>query len=125
MKRMIAGFAVAAMSASLAFAADDPMASRYGNTVVVSGPDGKEVGRAYYDADHKVVRKMPDGKEIKGTWALDGAKLCVTQVEPAPAKPEEAKTCTDFPGAKKVGDSWEVTLPTGVKLKATLQKGRP
>lgn len=124
MKRILAGFAVAAMSASLAFAADDPMASRYGNTVVISGPDGKELGRAYYDADHKVVRKMADGKEVKGTWAMEGAKLCFTQVDPAPAKPEEAKVCTDFPGAKAVGDSWEVVTPGG-KLKATLQKGRP
>jgi hypothetical protein len=124
MKRILAGFAVAAMSASLVFAADDPMASRYGNTIVISGPDGKEVGRVYYDADHKVIRKMADGKEIKGTWAMEGAKLCFTQVDPAPAKPADAKQCTDFPGAKKVGDSWEVTTPMG-KLKATLQKGRP
>jgi hypothetical protein len=123
MKRILAGFAVAAMSASLAFAADDPMASRYGNTIVISGPDGKEVGRVYYDADHKVVRKMADGKEVKGTWAMEGGKLCFLQTDPAP-KPEEAKQCNDFPGAKAVGDSWEVTTPMG-KLKATLQKGRP
>jgi hypothetical protein len=51
-------------------------------------------------------------------------ELCFTQVDPAPAKPADAKQCTDFPGAKKVGDSWEVTTPMG-KLKATLQKGRP
>lgn len=124
MKRILAGVAFAALSASLAIAADDPMASRYGNTVVITGPDGKEVGRVYYDADKKVVRKMADGKEIKGTWAMEADKLCFTQVDPAPAKPEEAKQCTPFPGAKNVGDSWEVTTPQG-KLKATLTKGRP
>ncbi|MEQ1752917.1 MAG: hypothetical protein ABL973_02150 [Micropepsaceae bacterium] len=124
MKRILAGFAVAAMSASLALAADDPMASRYGNTVVIAGPDGKEVGRVYYDADHKVVRKFADGKEVKGTWSMEGANLCFSQTEPAPATPAEAKQCAPFPGAKAVGDSWEVTTPAG-KLKATLQKGRP
>jgi hypothetical protein len=125
MKRILAGFAVAAMSASLALAADDPMASRYGNTVVVSGPDGKEVGRVYYDADHKIVRRFPDGKEARGTWAMEGANLCFNQTEPAPATPAEAKQCQPFPGPKNVGDSWEVNLPGGVKGKATLQKGRP
>ena len=96
MKRILAGIAVAAMSVSLAFAAADPMASRYGNTIVISGPDGKEVGRVYYDADHKVVRKLADGKEVKGTWAMEGANLCFTQTDPAPATPAEAKQCTPF-----------------------------
>ncbi|MFN8949496.1 MAG: hypothetical protein ACK6DM_03065 [Alphaproteobacteria bacterium] len=123
MKRIFAGLAVAAMSVSMAIAADDPMASRYGNTVVITGPDGKEVGRIYYDADKKVSRKMADGSEVKGTWALEGGKLCFSQTMPAP-KPEEAKQCSDFPGAKNVGDSWEVATPQG-KLKATLTKGRP
>lgn len=124
MKRILAGVAFAAVSASLAIAADDPMASRYGNTVVVKTADGKEFGRLYYDADHKAVRKMANGQELKGTWAMEGANLCFTQVEPAPAKPEEAKQCAPFSGAKNVGDSWEVTTPQG-KLTATLQKGRP
>ena len=123
MKRIFAGLAVAAISVSMALAADDPMASRYGNTVVVTGPDGKEVGRIYYDADKKASRKMADGSEVKGTWALEGNKLCFSQTAPAP-KPEEAKQCSDFPGAKNVGDSWDVVTPQGT-LKATLQKGRP
>ena len=123
MKSIFAGLAVAAMSVSMALAADDPMASRYGNTVVITGPDGKEVGRIYYDADKKASRKMADGSEVKGTWALEGNKLCFSQTAPAP-KPEEAKQCSDFPGSKNVGDSWDVVTPQGT-LKATLQKGRP
>ncbi len=123
MKRIFAGVAVAALSASLAFAADDPMASRYGNTVVIKGPDGKELGRTYYDADKKVTRKFADGSEQKGTWSMEGGNLCFNQTEPAP-KPAEAKQCLPFPGPKNVGDSWEVTAPQG-KLTATLQKGRP
>lgn len=123
MKRILMGVAAAALSATLAMAADDPMASRYGNTVVVKTPDGKEFGRLYYDADHKATRKMANGQEIKGTWALEGNNLCFMQTEPAP-KPEEVKQCAPFSGPKNVGDSWEVTTPQG-KLTATLVKGRP
>lgn len=120
MKRIFAGLAVAAMSVSMAIAADDPMASRYGNTVVITGPDGKEVGRIYYDADKKTTRKMADGSEISGTWSLEGNDLCFTQTAPAAAP----KQCQPFTGAKAVGESWEVTTPQG-KVKATLTKGRP
>lgn len=120
MKRILAAVAVAAFGASLAIAADDPMASRYGNTVVITGPDGKEVGRIYYDADKKTTRKMADGSEASGTWSLEGNDLCFTQTAPAAA----AKQCQPFSGAKAVGESWDVTTPQG-KVKATLTKGRP
>jgi hypothetical protein len=70
-----------------------------------------------------VTRKFADGNEQKGTWSMEGANLCFNQTEPAP-QPAEAKQCAPFPGAKKVGDTWEVTTPQG-KLTATLQQGRP
>ena len=125
MKRILAGIALAALSASLAFAAADPMASRYGNTVVAKGADGKELGRTYYNADSTYTRKTADGKESKGTWKMEGDKICLTQTEPAPEKPDMAKVCLPFPGEKKIGDSWDVTLPDGTKATASLQKGRP
>jgi len=124
MKRILTAVAVAAFSATLAMAADDPMASRYGNTVVAKGADGKEVGRTYYNADGTMSRKTADGKETKGTWKLEGDKVCITQTEPAPPA-NTAPTCLPFPGAKNVGDSWDVTLPDGTKVSASLQKGRP
>ena len=66
MKRILASVAVAALSVSFAFAAvEDPMSSRYGNTVIAKGADGKEVGRTYYNADNTYSRKTPDGKETK------------------------------------------------------------
>ena len=82
MKLILAAVAFAA-SAAMAIAADDPMASRYGNTVVAKAADGKEAGRTYYDADGKYTRKTPAG-ETKGTWKIDGANICLTQTEPAP-----------------------------------------
>ena len=122
MKRILAAAALAAFSASFAIAADDPMASRYGNTIATTTADGKPAGNAYYNADHTMSRKTPDGKEMKGTWKLDGDKLCITQTDPAPA-PDMKPTCLPF-AQHKVGDSWDVTLPDGTKLKATLKAGR-
>ena len=123
MKRILAGMVVAALGVSMAVAADDPMAGRYGNTVVTTSADGKEAGRSYFNADGTFSRKTAAG-EIKGTWKLDGDKVCITQTEPAPPAGTPA-TCIPANGGKKVGDSWDVTLPDGTKLKATLQQGRP
>ena len=124
MKRILTAVAIAAFSVSMAMAADDPMASRYGNTIVAKGADGKEVGRSYYNADGTLTRKTADGKETKNTWKMEGDKICITQTEPAPPA-AMAPVCLPFPGAKKVGDSWDVALPDGTKVTATLQKGRP
>lgn len=124
MKRILMGVAALALSTTLAIAADDPMASRYGNTVVAKGADGKEVGRSYYNSDGTLTRKTADGKETKNTWKLENGKVCITQTDPAPPA-TMAPVCLAFPGEKKVGDSWDVTLPDGTKVTATLQKGRP
>jgi hypothetical protein len=124
MKRILTSVAFAALGVSLAFAAADPMASRYGNTVVAKTADGQEVARTYYNADGTYSRKTADGAESKGTWKMDGDKLCATQTEPAP--PAGAGTlCLPFPGPKTVGDTWEATLPDGTRLTVTLQSGRP
>jgi hypothetical protein len=125
MKRILAGLALVAFGYSIALAADDPMASRYGNTLVIKGADGKEIIRLYYDQGGALSTKMADGKTTKGTWKLEGDKICVSQTEPAPEKPEMATQCTPFTGARKVGETWEVTRPDGTKLTATLQQGRP
>ena len=124
MKRILASAALLAFSASFAIAADDPMASRYGNTVVAKTADGKEAGRSYYNADGSMTRKTADGKESKGTWKLDGGKICITQTDPAPAANMAGPVCLPF-APHKVGDTWDVALPDGTKLTATLQQGRP
>jgi hypothetical protein len=125
MKRIVTGIALAIMSLSFAHAADDPMASRYGNTLVVKGPDGKEVIRLYYDAGGSYSGKTADGKAVKGMWKMDGDKLCITQSEPTPDASMTGPQCTPFSGAHKVGDTWDVTRPDGTKFTATLQSGRP
>ena len=125
MKRILVSIAVAAVSFAAAHAADDPMASRYGNTLVIKGADGKEVARLDYDADGKLSTKLADGKTTKGTWKMDGDKIFVTRTEPPPDAAMSGPECTPFTGAHKVGDTWEVTRPDGMKVTATLQQGRP
>src|SRR5215475_5065101 len=98
MKRILTGVAFAIMSLSFAHAADDPMASRYGNTLVIKGPDGKEVIRLYYDAGGALSTKTADGKTTKGTWKLEGDKICVTQTEPAPEAAMSGPQCQPFTG---------------------------
>jgi hypothetical protein len=124
MKRIMIGIA-ALMSLSLAHAADDPMASRYGNTLVIKGAEGKEVIRLYYDQNGGYSAKSADGTMEKGTWKMEGDKICVTQTEPPPEAGMLNPSCVPFSGARKVGDTWEVTWPNGRKVTATLQKGRP
>jgi YD repeat-containing protein len=125
MKRILASIAVAAVSFAAAHAADDPMAPRYGNTLVIKGADGKEMIRLYYDQGGVLSTKAPDGKTTKGTWKLEGDKICVTQTEPKPEANMAAPQCSPFTGGHKVGDTWEVTRADGTKLTATLQSGRP
>ena len=93
--------------------------------LVIKGPDGKEAIRLYYDAGGAMSTKTPDGKTTKGTWKMEGDKICVTQTEPAPPADMAAAQCQPFTGAHKVGETWDVTRPDGTKLSVTLQQGRP
>jgi len=90
-----------------AFAADDPMAGFYGNTIVSSG--GAVQLRTHYHADHTFdfagsmafVRR-----NFKGTWALDGkGNLCRTYIGSVPPQTSNPN-CTPFV-PRKVGDVWQ------------------
>jgi hypothetical protein len=120
MKRILAGIALATFSASLAFAADDPMASRYDNTVVLKMADGKET-KLHYNKDGTLGVTQPDGTKGTGKWKLNGDKLCVTPDAGPTAGKEQ---CSAFTAGKKVGDSWEQTLADGSKAQVSIVAGR-
>lgn len=120
MKRILAGVAIAAFTATLAFAADDPMASRYGNTVVVKGADGKDT-KLHYNQDGTMTVIQPDGAKGTGKWSMKGDKLCVTPDAGPTAGKEQ---CNPFTAGKKVGDSWDQTLADGSKVKISIVAGR-
>lgn len=100
--RMIAGLAFAlALSATAAAAADDVMAPRFGNTIVITNANGGK-STISYNADHTF--KASNGLiSIGGTWKLDKGQLCRTYdfTIPGRANPE-----CDPVTPHKVGDTW-------------------
>ena len=90
MTKYLVAASLAALFAAPAFAADDPMAGFYGNTIVSKG--GSATLRTHYRADHTfdfTGSMVFLSKTFRGTWALDGkGKLCRTYIgDPPPDTP--------------------------------------
>jgi hypothetical protein len=111
----IAAFA-AAMMAGPALAAD-PMASAYGNTVVITYGDGTAVS-LFINEDGTYTGSSPMG-ESAGTWAISGGQTCFTQTSPQAGEPSCSKTVN-----KGVGDTWQATGQGGAPVTVTIQAGR-
>ncbi len=120
MKRILLGVAAIALSASLAVAADDPMQTRYDNTVTVTDAKGG-VTKLHYNKDGTLGVVLPDGTKSTGKWAIKDGKLCVTPDAGPTAGKEQ---CNPFDGTKKVGDSWEIPAADGTKSKVAIVAGR-
>ncbi|MDP2259785.1 MAG: hypothetical protein Q8J89_08735 [Caulobacter sp.] len=105
----------AAMLAGPALA--DPMATAYGNTVVITYGDGTTVN-LYVNEDGTYTGSSPMG-ESAGTWAVSGNQTCFTQSSPEPGEPSCSKTVS-----KNVGDSWQSTGQGGAPVTVTIQEGR-
>ncbi len=120
MKRILLGAAVLALSAGAALA--DNLAGYYGNTVVITAPDGK-VSKARVNADKTYATTLPDGTVVQGTWAWKDDKVaCFTQVTPPPAA-GQAPLCLPI-DAHKVGDNWSLKDKDGKETKYTMQAGQ-
>jgi hypothetical protein len=101
------------------FAADDPMASRYGNTTVALDPDGTTT-RLFYRADHSFVAKRADWQS-DGTWAIENSKLCLTYKITCPLVGDKECVSSE-PHA--LGDVWihgvrHITLVAGMAMTDT------
>ena len=95
---------------------DDVMASRYGNTTVLTDPDGS-VSRVYYNADH-TFKASKGWFSVGGTWKVDNGTICLTFDIAVPGLPNP--DCNPIV-AHKIGDSWKsgtgnvtVTLVQGI-----------
>jgi len=102
-KIVLTSLAAFALAATVAVAADDVMASRYGNTTVSTDSKGVET-KVYYSADHTFTTKQGT-QSGKGTWKVDGGNLCLTFETPPPGAPNPL--CSPA-AAHKVGDTWTV-----------------
>ena len=114
--RLLATLAIAAtMLAGPALA--DPMATAYGNTVVITYGDGTTVN-LYVNEDGTYTGSRPMG-ESAGTWAISVSQTCFTQSSPEPTPDSCSKTVS-----KNVGESWQSTGQGGAPVTVTIQAGR-
>ena|SRR5258707_3948278 len=115
MKRIILGAALLAAMSVPAFAGDEIMASRIGNTTITKDAAGTE-NHIYYNADHTYTGKQGTFM-FKGTWKIDGGTICLTSDPPIPNTPNP--TCAPI-SEHKVGDTWTAG-PYTVSLVAGIQ----
>lgn len=102
MRIVLAAAAALLLSATAAFAGEDVMASRIGNTTVTTDASGMS-SKIYYEADNTFTGAAAD-QELAGTWQLKGAQVCLTFTSaPPPGYPETI--CTPV-SARSVGESW-------------------
>lgn len=107
--RVLLVAAVVVSAAGPAWAAS--MEPRFGNTMLGTRPDGT-VLKLYYNKDHSFSGEIqpagsPQAFETRGTWRLDGGKLCVTPM--GPDGQAGAESCAVLKG-DKVGDKWQTTV---------------
>lgn len=118
-KIILSSLAAIALAATAATAADDVMASRYGNTTVSTDAKGVEA-KVYYNADHTFTFKSGE-QSGKGMWKVDGSNLCLTYDAPIAGIPNPL--CLPVT-AHKVGDTWttgEGDQKRTIKLVAGIQ----
>ena len=98
-------------TASMALAADDPMATTYGNTVISKNTKTGATASLLFNADGSYITKATgqDGKplEIPGKWATkdNGATLCLTQQIGTNPPAENCSPLSVHP----IGEHWTVT----------------
>jgi hypothetical protein len=84
-----------------AMAADDPMATRIGNTTLVIQPSGAAV-HMLYRADHSFVAKSARG-QVVGQWTLANGSLCLQFKTPVAGIGDKECGPAD---SHAVGDVW-------------------
>ena len=125
MNKLIPPLAAAALLAPLAaHAADDAPAAipanvkaTFGNTLFTIDPDGR-ARKIWFTPDGNWTGLSRTGKDLAGTWKMDGEKVCLKQSKPS----LPFGLCQTFPADLKVGGG-EVTDPSGKSGKLKLVKG--
>lgn len=113
-----AAAAVLALAAFAGPALADPMASVYGNTVVITYPGDAKV-KLFINADGTYTGAAPDGTASAGTWSFQGDQTCFTQTAPAAAPASCSPTVE-----KHVGDTWTGTGQGGAEVSISIVEGR-
>jgi hypothetical protein len=115
MRAMILSAVLLVAASMPAFAGDEVLASRFGNTTITKDAQGNE-RRVYYNADHTFTGKQGDAS-FSGTWKIDGGTICLTTSQAIPGLPNPICTPVE---AHAVGDTWTAG-PYTVSLVAGIQ----
>ena len=97
--RNLAILAVLSFVLSNAPAFAETMDAMFGNTVVVTQPNGA-ADRYYFEADGSFREHSHDGHDYAGHWVRRAGQVCLSLPE------RSQEDCADIPLDKKVGDSW-------------------
>jgi hypothetical protein len=116
MKKLAALIATGVLMCSGAAFAQAMMQTAFGNTIVVTEPNGVQV-RYFFNADNTFSLQTPDGQTVSGAYAIEGDQICLT-----PAGGERA--CTQYVGDKNVGDTWTQAGTDGSQITVALVAGR-
>jgi hypothetical protein len=100
-------FLAAVLATGAGTANADPMQSFYGNTVVITYPNGVKAKLHVKDGGaYDLV--LPDGTTANGVWAIEGDQFCTTRMTPAP-QPKQCRPAI----SRTVGDRWDEDTPNG------------
>ena len=113
--------------AGAAIAAEDPMATAYGNTVIVTNAKG-EVSKLWIAKDGTFKGESAKGEKFTGKWALkdNNTKYCSTVDLPANAPkgtPAPKESCSEFKGSHKAGEKWEQMDAMNEKITVEIKAG--
>jgi len=115
--------AALALIAAPAFADEDVMASRYGNTTDSVDSQGIHT-KLWYSADH-TFKANAGGLDVHGTWKTENNTVCLTYVDPPAGMPATLPNPTCLPvSAHNVGDTWttgEGAMKRTVSIKPGIQ----
>jgi hypothetical protein len=116
MKKFVATLALGiAMIAAPALA--DTMQNTYGNTIVVTYPNGAQA-TYQFNADGTFTGTAPGGSQMAGTFTVEGEQLCLA---PPNGQPPQ---CTSVATDKNIGDTWTQTGTDGSQISVELRAGR-
>ena len=109
------------LSTACAYAADDPFASLYTNTLVYTSSSDQTVSKVHPEKDGTWSSTSTDPKHptSHGNWARLGGWLCSTNAETPKSRPW-CRAAT----AHAVGDKWTETRPDKSVYQIELVAGR-
>jgi len=117
---IFAAIAIAALP--VAALAADANANYYGNTITLS--DSKSGTRTLFiNADNTYTIHIADGTTVNGSWEAKGDQTCFTQLSPPPQPGTSNPYCAPN-DSHQVGESWQMTDPSGSTVTVSLKAGR-